>query len=205
MAVMNGKTRSRALFAAALLAALPLLPGCTPAGTATGVGAATGVAAYQERGLEGAARDLGIQATIFDNWLKYDHTLPTKVGAEVYGGRVLLTGMVTDETLRAAAVRLTWSVEGVSEVLNEIEIAEGGLVNFAKDSWITTQLKSRITFDDTIYAINYAIETVNGVVYLLGIAQDSRELDRVLSHARDIKYVRKVISHVRVKGGGGPA
>ena len=38
------------------------------------------------------------------------------------------------------------------------------------------------------------------IVYLIGIAQDQRELDRVIAHSRTITYVRQVISHVRVKG-----
>ena len=42
---------------------------------------------------------------------------------------------------------------------------------------------------------------VNGIVYLIGIAQNQKELDRVIAHARDINYVRNIISHVRVKKG----
>ena len=45
------------------------------------------------------------------------------------------------------------------------------------------------------------METVNGIVYLIGIAQNQKELDRVLAHAREINYVRNIISHVRVKKG----
>ena len=50
-----------------------------------------------------------------------------------------------------------------------------------------------------VYSINYTIDTVNGTVYLLGIAQDATELQRVRAHARALDYVRRVISHVRVK------
>ena len=48
-------------------------------------------------------------------------------------------------------------------------------------------------------AINYSVETVNGTIYLIGIAQNQEELDRVIAHARTIEYVRKVVDHVRVK------
>lgn len=197
MCSMRNRPRFQISAALLLLACLPLLVGCV--GTAVGAGAAAGIAAYEERGVKGVARDLGIQAQIFNGWLQHDHTLPTKVGAEVYEGRVLLTGVVRDEQQRADAVRLTWAVEGVEEVLNEIQLTGGGVVNLAKDSWITTQLKSRLTFDETVYAINYAVETVDGTVYLIGTAQDDQELRQVIGHARDIKYVRRVISHVRIK------
>ena len=96
---------------------------------------------------------------------------------------------------------LTWKVAGVTDVLNEIQISDAGFLNTAKDAWITTQLTSKITLDQDILAINYSVETVNGIVYLIGIAQSQAELDRVAAYARNISYVRKIISHVRVKTG----
>ena len=47
--------------------------------------------------------------------------------------------------------------------------------------------------------INYTIETVNRIVYLMGIAQDQAEIDRVTTHARQVRYVRRVVSHVQLK------
>ena len=91
-------------------------------------------------------------------------------------------------------------MEGIKDVINEMQEGGGGTEAFTRDSWISTQLKSRLTFDKEVYAVNYAIEAVNGVVYLIGIAQNQAELDRVVAHARDLAYVRRVISHVRVKG-----
>ena len=69
----------------------------------------------------------------------------------------------------------------------------------ANDTWITTKLTSKITVDENIFSINYSIETVGGVIYLIGIAQDQAELDRVINHARSIESVQRVVSHVRVK------
>jgi osmotically-inducible protein OsmY len=76
---------------------------------------------------------------------------------------------------------------------------EGDVVDFAKDTWITTQLRTKILTDTEIFDINYTVETVNGVVYLLGIAKTQEELDRVTDHARNINGVVKVVSHVRLK------
>ncbi len=183
--------------AAVLLAAAGSLAGC---GAAVGIGAATGVAAAEERGIEGAAHDLKLEARIMEKWIKFDHTLPINIGIEVYEGRAMLTGTVKNEKARADAVRIAWSVPGVKDVINEIQITEtGGVMDLARDTWITAQLKSQITFDENIMAINYAIETANGIVYLIGIGQSQEELDRVIAYARNIPYVRKIISHVRVK------
>ena len=182
----------------ALALVLAVLTGC--AGVAVGAGATAGVAALQERGLEVAAKDLKIEARILAKWLEFNDKLVLKIGTEVYEGRVLLTGAVRDPALAADAVRMSWSVAGVKEVLNEIQVVgSGDLVDLARDAWITTQLLSVLTVDKEILAINYVIETVNGTVYLMGIAQNQTELDRVEAHARNVEYVRKIISHVRVK------
>ncbi|PPR61194.1 MAG: hypothetical protein CFH08_02247, partial [Alphaproteobacteria bacterium MarineAlpha3_Bin7] len=87
-------------------------------------------------------------------------------------------------------------------VINEIKLEKAGTIaDFAHDTWITTKLKSRITFDKNILAINYLVETVNRTVYLLGVAQDAEELKRVVGHASAIDRVREVVyDHVRIKG-----
>ena len=94
---------------------------------------------------------------------------------------------------------MAWKTEGVKDVINEIQTGTSSLRDLAKDAWITTQLHSKITLDKNILAINYSIETVNGIVYLIGIAQNQQELGRVIAHARNLSYVRRIISHVRVK------
>ena len=203
-AIIGDERRRRTRYgtAAALilwLAAGVVLSGC--AGTVVGASATAGIAAYQERGFQGAARDLKIQVAITELWFTYDHTFVVRLGLDVYEGRALLTGAVDDPEVRADAVRLAWTASGVKEVINEIQVPdEGGPLVLARDTWITAQLASRITFDETILSINYDIETVTGTVYLIGIAQNQKELDRVKDHARTIAYVRKIISHVRVKG-----
>jgi len=173
------------------------LGGC--AGVAVGAGATAGVAAYQERGIETAAKDLKLEVQIVDNWYKYDNGLPVKLGVEVYEGRALLTGVVNDSKVSADAAAMAWKVEGIKEVINEIQVAEENAIDLARDSWISAQLKSKLLFDEKIAAINYTVETVNGIVYLIGIGQNQEEVDRVIAHARTISYVRRVINHVRLK------
>jgi osmotically-inducible protein OsmY len=175
-----------------------MLSGC--AGVFIAGGATVGVAAYQERGVEGAAQDTKLATQIRMGYLETSSELTTNVGIEVYESRVLLTGLVDQEQHRADAVRMAWVVIGVKDVINEIQLrTEEGIVEFAYDAWISTQLGSKLTFDEDILSINYSIETVNGVVYLIGIAQDQAELDRVIAHASSIDRVRRVISHVRIK------
>ncbi len=187
------------LFALLIMSAvMPALSGCT--GAAVGAGAAAGVAAFEERTIGTVADDTKIAAQVRLAIMDRGPDYALKIGIEVFEGRVLLTGLVPTEIMRAEAVRKCWGISGVKNVLNEIQISSGSLIGTARDAWISAQLTTRLAMDEKIYSINYVIETVNGVVYLLGIAQDQRELDRVIAHSRDLKYVRKVINHARLKG-----
>lgn len=177
-----------------------VLGGC--AGAVVGGAAAVGTAAYEERGVQGVARDMATATKVRTALVNAGEDYVEGVGVEVYEGRAMLTGTLATEAMRAKAVQLAWKAEGVKDVINEIQLRPSSLRDLARDSWITTQLQSKITFDKHILAINYSIETVNGIVYLIGIAQNQAELDRVIAHARNIDYVRQVISHVRVKKGG---
>jgi osmotically-inducible protein OsmY len=180
---------------------LALLPACTPVGLAVGAGATAGVAVAQERSVEDAIDDLAIKARLNRKLIEADPDLFADVSTDVVEGRVLLTGDVKTADDRVEAVRLAWQVEGVKEVINELQVTDrGGVANYLQDAWISTRLRSAIMFDGKIAAINYNVETVNGVVYLIGIALSQEELDRVIAHARTIPHVEKVVSHVRVKG-----
>ncbi|MDP7669068.1 MAG: BON domain-containing protein [Alphaproteobacteria bacterium] len=180
-----------------LLALPSLLSACA---TVAGAGATAGVAASQERGLGVAIDDSATHAKIWRLWLDTDPHIFLEVGVDVHEGRVLLTGTINSPQNRLDAVRLAWQVEGVRQVIDEIQVTdEGGVLDYSRDVWITAQLRSKITFDSEILAINYSIETVNKVVYLMGVAQSEAEIDRVIRYARNIDYVRKVVSHVRIK------
>jgi osmotically-inducible protein OsmY len=181
----------------ALALALPGLAGCASA--VVGAGAAAGIAAFEERPVKVIARDSKMSAELKIALLEISEQHFAKVGIEVFEGRVLLTGVVPTEQMRADAVSAAWKIAGIKAVLNELAIGDQALTDTARDGWITTQLTSKLTFDKHVRAINYAIETVGGTIYLIGIAQNQAELDRVIAHARSVGYVRNVISHVRVK------
>ncbi len=175
-----------------------VLGACTP--VVVGAGVVAGVGASQERGPEGAAADTKIRLEINRLWLEESTSLYGKINLQVQERRVLLTGQVPAPEARVTAVRLAWQAEGVAEVINEIELGDkSSLLDAARDEWIAAELRARLLADRAIASINYSIETVNGSVYLIGVAQDQAELDRALAHARDIAYVRRVLNYMRLK------
>jgi osmotically-inducible protein OsmY len=174
------------------------LGGCVAA--LFGAGATTGVAVVQERSVGSALDDSAIQIAVQGKMIDHSGKLFLNVATEVDEGRVLLTGVVRKTEDRVAAARIAWDTNGVAEVLNEIQVTDkSGIINYTKDAWITTKLRTKMLGDSKIVGINYTIETVNAVVYLLGVAQDATELNRVTEHARNIGGVTEVVSHVRYK------
>jgi len=190
--------RATAIIVAAV--AIAALSGCTVAGLAVGAGATVGVAAVQERSIADAAKDTEIQLEVNSRLLQKDHVLFGKTSVTVVEGRVMLTGSLHREEMRDLAGRLAWSVPGVKTVYNELQVVpDNGEIEIGRDTWISSQLRTKILTDKQIVDINYNIDTVNGVIYLMGIAQSQAEVDRIIAYARDIPKVRHIVTHVMLK------
>lgn len=193
--------RTSRLAPAALLSFLlaTALGACAGPPLIAGGVASVGIAAVQERSMGAAVDDAAIQLQIKRRLLEADDDLLVRVSSEVHEGRVLLTGVVPTPEDRVEAVRLTWQADGVLEVLNEIQVADrGGVIDYLRDVRITAQLRFQMLRDRAVSDVNFSVETVNGIVYLMGIARTEAELEKVTTHARNVAGVRKVVSHVRL-------
>ena len=73
------------------------------------------------------------------------------------------------------------------------------LGEYANDVWLGQELRNTLLINVKVRSINYSVDCVAGTIYLMGVAQNQAELQRVIDHARDIPYVRGVISFVRLK------
>ena len=125
----------------------------------------------------------------------------TDISVEVSEGRVLLTGTTNSVQDRLEILKLVWKVNGVKEVLNEIKITDGskyGFSSFSKDAWITTKVKAKFLSHKEIRSLNYNVETIEAVVYIIGIAGSEQELSLVVSETEAVEGVKKVVNYVRV-------
>ncbi len=182
-----------------LMASSLLLSGCV--GAAIGAGAALGVSAAKEGGLRSSVTDEAIRIKISDLWFKRSTEMFSKLNLTVDQGRVLVTGVVNNPEDRVEAIRLAWQPKGVKQVINEVRVGNSNSFgSFAQDTWIAGQLRTRLTFEKYVQSINYSLEVVQGTVYLMGVAQDQQELDRVVSISRRIKGVKEVISYAKLAG-----
>ncbi|MBN8828483.1 MAG: BON domain-containing protein [Sphingobacteriia bacterium] len=186
----------------ALILNLLALSGCVEVVATSAAG--TGFALAKEKSIGTQIDDFAIRTKIHNDLLRKDiNNLFANINVKVSEGKVLLTGAVKSPEDRVEAVRISWQQKGVKEVINEIliEDSEGKLAigEYSKDSWITTQIKTKLLFNQNIRSVNYNIETIKGVVYILGISRSHEELELVNSISSRVKYVKKVVSYVRVK------
>ena len=175
------------------------LTACGPTGLAVGAGASVATASQTEKGITAAARDLRIRTEINHYLFQKNVDLFSAVSLSVESRRVLLTGAVEKPEDRIEATRLSWQADGVREVINEIQVRDNAsLTDRAQDIVINKRLQGTLLFDKEIKSINFSTDTVNGVVYLFGVARSQTELDRVINHARNLEYVTNVVSYVTV-------
>ena len=154
----------------------------------------------KEKGIKEAISDGMIDAGVNKEFFNHDVNMFMNVEIEVVEGRVLLTGSVKQSKHRLDAVKLAWKVLGVREVINEIDITEkGGIKQYLIDVKIKTQMRYKVIADKEISSINYNFEVVNGILYIIGIAENKKELKKIVKHANTIGSILKVVSHVIMK------
>jgi osmotically-inducible protein OsmY len=181
------------------LVALTGLTGC--AALLVGGASQVGVASVQERSIGDNLDDSSISTEINRLFASEGKGLLKDVSVRVQEGRVLLTGRTNRTDVALEAVRLAWLASGVHEVINEIEVGEKGtsLLNYTQDNINETQIEARLLATKGIRSVNYTIEVVNGVAYILGIAQNEEERHNVAYIASITKGIRRVVSYVRLR------
>ncbi len=173
------------------LAALILIAGCGTTRSDIGSGMrSTGEAIATSAGDTSIA--LALQRDLSREFPRYF----AEMASEVHEGRVLLVGTIRTPEDRVRASQIAWQVNGVGEVVNELQVAEeqSGMA-FLKDSRISNQLRLRLLTAMDVSSRNYDFETVNSVVYILGVARDRGELEHVAELAATIAGVERVVSH----------
>ena len=193
------KTREQLSLPLTIITLSILLSSCSPVGLAVGAGASLMTASQTEKGLKVSAKDLRIKTEINHNLFQKDHELFGAVKVSVDNGKVLITGSVPDPQNRIEISKLSWKVGGVREVINEVQVTnKTSLTDRAKDLLINKSLQTQLLLDQSINFINFSVDTVNGVVYIFGIARDQEEINRIIKHARNINYVENIINYMTV-------
>ena len=173
---------------------------CTPANIlGTGAGSAM-VIAEGDRSMGTVIDDATIKVNIAAKFISSEDNLFVDVSTTVLNGRVLMTGLVDNQEVRIDAVRRVWEVEGVQEVINEIQIGNrASLKEYANDVWINTQAKAVAAKAVGLRVVSYNFETIQGKVYIAGITSRPEQLEDLINAVKTIKGVKEIVNYVIIK------
>ena len=154
-------------------------------------------AASKEKGLGTTINDNLIKTKISNLIFKYDEKLIADTKIFVNNGSVLFTGKVSKPSDKIEFTKLAWTIRGVREVNNEVQITDtSSIKNIARDLASMGEIRARIMSDKSINSINYSIDVVNDKVYISGVATNETELNLVKNHASSARFVKEVYSYI---------
>ena len=178
------------------------LIGCLPTIFTGATGSAMEFAKDRSAGetITDARISAAIKASLIKENFKYVYS---RIKVEVVKGVVFFTGSVEKNEHALLPVQIAWQQQGVVEVINEIKVDSNSsnfnLVQYTRDTLITSQIKSKMFIDRDIKFVNITVITIDDIVYLFGIARSEEELQKVADIAATTRSVKQVVSHVRME------
>ena len=118
-----------------------------------------------------------------------------------FNGFVLLAGQVPSEDLKALATDVVRDIDGVRRIYNELEIGPATSAGTrTNDTWITTQVKTKLLASSDTPGTRVKVVTENGVVYLMGLLS-ADEADRVALEAAEVGDAERVVKLFEIIAG----
>ena len=172
-----------------------LLQSCAPiVGT---VGMVSLGAASKEKGLGTSINDKLISTKISNLIFKFNKNLIADTKIFVNNGSVLFTGKINNPNDKIEFTKLAWSIRGVKEVNNEIQVTDvSSIKNIARDIASMGEIRARIMSDKSINSINFSIDVVNDKAYVSGVAANELEMNLVKNHASSARFVKEVYNYI---------
>lgn len=176
-----------------------LLSACQFAGTLfTGARKVTTVL-LDDRSFSDDLKDAQINMALREDFINLDPKLGLDISPDVFEGAVLLTGTLPNIEMIQEILQITWSTPDVKCVYNYIRVAEPPSLEIVNtDAAVSGTIRTQLTFTKGINSSNYKLIMENGVIYIMGIAQNQQELDRVISVIKNTVGVQKVVNLTRM-------
>ena len=105
-----------------------------------------------------------------------------------------MVGTVESSNAKDKAENIAWTIKNVKEVANYITTGKNNLVDYVKDTRISLEFRAKLLTDQEISEINFSSTTENRVLYIVGIAKDQQEIDKVLNHATNIAGILRIVN-----------
>ena len=144
------------------------------------------------------------------------------INTDVKNGKVMLTGKVNSEVDKELAEELVLSLDGVTEVENDLTVIElkgakdlttvdqmnakhhdstmmdSDTESDLTDAKITTVITTRYLFDSEVGGTDIDVDTDNGVVTLKGTVESDAEKQLAMEIAKNAEDVREVVDELTV-------
>tara|TARA_B100000945_G_scaffold315600_1_gene315035 strand:- start:1207 stop:1818 length:612 start_codon:yes stop_codon:yes gene_type:complete len=119
------------------------------------------------------------------------------INTKVIDGNIFLSGKVDEPEEKLKIIKMAWETKGARSVKTAVTIkGETNFKNSAKDTLITTQLRTAMILSKDIKASNYNLDTIRGKTYIFGIAMSQNEKQKVISEAKEIYGVKEIVPSI---------
>jgi osmotically-inducible protein OsmY len=115
----------------------------------------------------------------------------------VIDGTAILSGRVEKAEDKLKMTKFAWETAGIKAVRNDIIIAdETSFKQRAKDILISSQFNAALLLNKKINSRNYNSETINGKIYVYGMAKTTAEMEEVIKEGKLIPDVVEVVPSI---------
>jgi osmotically-inducible protein OsmY len=115
----------------------------------------------------------------------------------VIDGTAILSGRVDKAEDKLKMTKFAWETAGIKAVRNDIIIAdETSFKQRAKDILISSQFNAALLINKKINSRNYNSETINGKIYVYGMAKTTAEMEEVIKEGKLIPDVVEVVPSI---------
>ncbi|WP_339721121.1 BON domain-containing protein [uncultured Paraglaciecola sp.] len=128
------------------------------------------------------------------------------INTDVKNGTVILTGKVDNSVDKALAEELVASLEGVTEVENNLTVVsaenpkqDDEMMQKLRDSKVETVVKTRLLFESQVSGLDIEVEVNSGTVTLTGSVDSDSERDLAVAIAKNTDDVTNVINKLELK------
>ena len=160
-------------------------------------------------------QDAAITAAVKTKLLTNKGTHGMLVNVDTQGNVVSLSGAVKSERERKLSEQLAYATSGVRQVRNNLTIASTpdrtdqnasrarmgeskDMATAVTDSWISTQVRSFLTFSNDYPGSDVRVTTTNGIVTLEGYARNAQQKTLIENEVAEIVGVKSVNNKLAV-------
>ena len=155
--------------------------------------------AVDERNVRTVASDTTIKATIFQKFIEDDLVKTFDIDIACYYGHVYLIGEYDAEKQKNRAVEIAGDIEGVKDVTTHLlKKKKGDPCGMTDNLAIKAKVKAKLIKDGDIWSTNVEVAVVQCNVVFVGVVGSSKEIEKIIAHAKSVGGVRSVKSFLKV-------